>query len=121
MLLGQWQSRHPNAVAHISPRISESAVPRPTAVQLKAVILSRAGSNKTVPKSPARGLGSVVILPSNRVGPAYDLFFWWRAYYVEVELIVVLLGWPWRSSWCGGTRTILRLANALANSSTKGN
>lgn len=80
MLLGQWQLRHPNAAAHISPRISESAVPRPAAVQLKAFILSSAGSDKTVPKSPAQDLGSVMILGlSNHVGPAYDLFFWERA------------------------------------------
>ena len=40
---------------------------------------------------------------------------------LEVKLIVVTLGWPWRSSWRSGTRTILRLANAHAHSSTKGN
>lgn len=81
MLLGQWQSRHPNAAAHISPRISESAVPRPATVQLKVLILSSAGSDKTVLKSPARDLGGVVILGlSNHVAPAYDLFFWERAW-----------------------------------------
>ena len=81
MLLGQWQSRHLNAAAHISPRTSESAVPRPATVQLKALTLLSAGSNKTVPKSPARDLGSVVILElSNHVGPTYDLFFWERAW-----------------------------------------
>jgi len=81
MLLGQWQSRHPNAAVHISLRISESAVPRPATVQLKALILLSAGSDKTVPKSPARDLGSVMILGlSNHVDPTYDLFFWERAW-----------------------------------------
>ena len=78
MLLGQWQSRHPNAVAHIIPKISESLVPRP--VQLRALILSSAGSDKTVPKSPARDLESVMILGLlNHMSLAYDLFFWERA------------------------------------------
>jgi hypothetical protein len=73
MLLGQWQSRHPNAVARTSLRISESPVSRPAPVQLRAIILLSAGSNKNVPKSLARDLGSVMTLgPSNHVGPAYD-------------------------------------------------
>jgi hypothetical protein len=74
MLLGQWQSRHPNAVAHIIPKISESRVPRP--MQLRALILSSAGSDKKVPKSLAQALGSVMIFSlSDHTGPAYDLSF----------------------------------------------